>query len=194
MTDPGELRCYILYQSSPSPLLDKAIGNLFAGFLFRVWRRCGSGCGWWEESPIYFLSQWGEAVYFTLRWCVSNRGNHVHLGLGIKSDRRTKKLKSRRAKRKAFGGSHQQVSPTRLCDCWAQRSPPGCGDAADSHQLPCLLCSLRHTAVPLHGPRPPLYHGQWSLAGDWQMKSATQELSIICTLLALKDYFVLISL
>lgn len=192
MTDPGELRCYIQYQSSPSPLLDKAIGNLFAGFLFRVRRRCGSGCGWWGESPIYFLSQWGEAVYFTLRWCVSNRGNRVHLGSGIKSDRRTKKLKSRRARRKAFGLSHQQVSPTWLCECWAQRFRPGCGDAVRSHPLPCLLCCLWHTAV-CHTARHP-HHGQWSLPGDLQMKSTAKEPSIICTLLPLKDYFVLISL
>lgn len=37
------------------PLPDKAIGNLFAGLsYFKLEGKCGSGCGWWGESPIYF--------------------------------------------------------------------------------------------------------------------------------------------
>lgn len=45
---------------------------------------------------------------------MSNHGNQVHLALGIKSDRRTKKLKSRPAKRRALALSQQQVLPVCL--------------------------------------------------------------------------------
>lgn len=125
MTDPGELRCYILYQSAPSPLPDKAIGNLFAGFLFPVRRQVWEWVWVGGESPLYFLSQWGEAVYFTLQCCVSNRGNQVHLALGIEADRRTKKLKSRPAKRRALGLSRQQLLPACLSFCLPAAAWPG---------------------------------------------------------------------
>ena len=82
----------------------------------------GVGVGGGEKVLFIFLSQWGEAVYFTLRWCVSNHNNQVHLGSGIKSDKRTKKLKSRPAKKRAFRLFRQQVLPAclsacRVCSC-----------------------------------------------------------------------------
>lgn len=77
----------------------------------------GVGVGGGERVLFIFLSQWGEAVYFTLQWCVSNHNNQVHLGLGIKSDKRTKKLKSRPAKRRALHLFQQQVLPVCLSAC-----------------------------------------------------------------------------
>lgn len=169
MTDPGELRCYILYQSAPSPLPDKAIGNLFAGFLFPVRRQVWEWVWVGGESPLYFLSQWGEAVYFTLQCCVSNRGNQVHLALGIEADRRTKKLKSRPAKRRALGLSRQQLLPACLfvflpaCGCVAGHllgsgAHGGCWGAPARSAL--HFFSLSPSALPLHAPATlPLHHG-----------------------------------
>lgn len=88
-------------------------------------RSVGVGVGGGERVLFIFLSQWGEAVYFTLQWCVSNHNNQVHLGSGIKSDKRTKKLKTRPAKRGAFRLLQQQVWPACLSACCVQSCTTG---------------------------------------------------------------------
>lgn len=87
----------------------------------------GVGVGGGERVLFIFLSQWGEAVYFTLQWCVSNHNKQVHLGSGIKSDKRTKMLKA----------GLQEEGPTVvlpcLCACRGHRCRTGGLPGTDWH-------------------------------------------------------------
>lgn len=152
MTDPGELRCYILYQSSPSPLPSQSHWESFCRvFISSSEGSVGVGVGAGERGLFIFLSQWGEAVYFTLQWCVSNHTNQVHLGSGITSDKRTKKLKS---KEKGLSSVPAAGLTCRfLCLlCASLRGwwhSPGRGGSwgAPSSSAPGCSCSLRHSTL-----------------------------------------------
>lgn len=129
----------------------------------------GVGVGGGERVLFIFLSQWGEAVYFTLQWCMSNHNKQVHLGSGIKSDKRTKMLKA----------GLQEEGPTVglpcMSACWGHRCGTGGLSGPDWHgggsQEPLsssaihFLCGLGHTNLV---PSCPNYPG----CAIWGMKFA----------------------
>lgn len=80
----------------------------------------GVGVGGGERDLFILLRQRGEAAYFTSQWRVSKHNNQVHLGLGIKSDRRTKKLK-----RRAWCLLQQQVLPACRSACYVHSCVTG---------------------------------------------------------------------
>lgn len=130
----------------------------------------GVGVGGGERVLFIFLCQWGEAVYFTLQWWVSNHNKQVHLGSGIKSDKRTKMPKA------GLQGEGPAVGLPCTFACCGHRNSTGglqalpgsqSGESQGPFSSPAIhfSCSLIHTNLL---PLCPNYSG----CAIWRMKFA----------------------
>lgn len=157
----------------------------------------GVGVGGGERVLFIFLSQWGEAVYFTLQWCVSNHNKQVHLGSGIKSDKRTKMLKA----------GPQGEGPTVGLPCMSACCGHRCGTGGLSGTgwqwrvtgasfQPChsrLMQPWAHQPSPSVPQLPSLCNMRNEVCPEiLKWKALQWGLSVVSTLSALKDYLVLI--